>query len=551
MAIQTMIQCVLENVSKNLNDMAVRKVIDSTTLVDGVVFKDTTDMINPVIDIGCGVPVTDSSSSFMNIQKFNYCRLTFLKPDLTTSTSRGYWINRIEFVSRDIARLYLHEDVLNHYASTILDSEQWVSRSASKCNPDLNDPLAVISGVPYETIYTSVTSPFNTSFGFYVCGFTGCDKGTNAGDCFFSTGSVNYFAVTPASMETLIQDLMHLQGNLADQNPISRIISVMYIPVWGSGSGVSTQVNFYFNDSQGQQSDYPINLTVRHISNNNGVISATTQFVTLPNHPDFSNTYRRYLALPPYTTHIFRAGPFGDIELDNTLMSPWAVGTGVQQFPFELEVDLITGQGRLIVGAGEGFRHEIAQVGVTIPVTQIVSNSLYAVQSIKNQYKADMSDVLMSEYSTIQNGTSVVSNIYNPSKTGIAGNSINAISNIGMFVMQMQTENLVKDKAGLSLYQASLPDVTTNGASGSFLGINESWFVRSTFQKVIFPDYTMFGYPLYEKVKLSTLSGYIKCDTALFSGSGSPTYINTIFGATLEEREEITQFMLNGFYNNT
>ena len=543
MAITSLIECQLMQTNKNPNDMYRRYPADTKTFTDFVI-KNETDIINPIIEINTA---TNDGGAWFDM-RFNYCILKFWNPTKSNWYYRDYWITKFEFPNRNTVRYYLHEDVLATFAVQIKDSTQWISRSYSKCNPDLNDPLAIISGVPYETQYTSVTSPLDSSFGFYVCGFTGCDKGTNAGDCFFSTGSVNYFAVTPSSMKTLIEDLMHLQGNLADQNPISRIISVMYIPVWGSGSGVSTQVKFYFNDSQGQQSDYPINLTVRHISNNKAVITATTQFVNLPNHPDFSNTNRRYLALPPYTTHIFRAGPFGDIELDNTLMSPWNVNTGVQQFPFTLELDLVSGQGRLIVGAGEGFRHEIAQVGVPIPVTQIVSNSLYAVQSIKNQLKSDMSSVLMAEYATLQNaGSSALGNVLNPSKTSIAGNTINAFSDVGMYVMQRQTENLVKDKAGLSLYQASLPEVTTNGASGSFLGINESWFVRSTFQKVVFPDYTKFGYPCYESAKISTLSGYVKCDTALFMGTawnGENIY------PTLEERQMINEYMINGFYYN-
>lgn len=545
MSVTSMVKCTLLRVNKNINDVVRRYVFDSTTMGGGIVFRNESDVVHPIIEIG----YLSVDGTYMT--RFNYAQLDFRTSEVDTDSvySRHYWITKCEMVSRSVMRYYLEEDVLRTFQNEIRNSTQWVSRSSSKCNPDLNDPLAIISGVPYETQYTSVTSPLDSSFGFYVCGFTGCDKGTNAGDCFFSTGSVNYFAVTPSSMETLIEDLMHLQGNLADQNPISRIISVMYIPVWGSGSGISTQVKFYFNDSQGQQSDYPINLTVRHISNNNAVISATTQFVTLPNHPDFSNTYRRYLALPPYTTHIFRAGPFGDIELDNTLMAPWNISTGIQQFPFTLEVDLVSGQGRLIVGAGEGFRNEIAQVGVPIPVTQIVSNSLYAVQSIKNQLKSDMSSVLMAEYATLQNaGSSAMGNILNPSKTSVAGNTINALADVGMYAMQRQTENLVKDKAGLSLYQASLPEVTTNGASGSFLGTNESWFVRSTFQKVIFPDYTKFGYPLYENVKLSTLSGFCKCDTALWQGT---TITGDLISPNLEEKHMINEHLLNGIFLNT
>lgn len=543
MAITSLIECQLMQTNKNPNDMYRRYTGDTKTFSDFVI-KNETDIINPIIEINTAV--NDGGAWFD--MRFNYCILKFKDPTTTTWHYRDYWITKFEFPNRNTVRYYLHEDVLATFAYYIKESTQWISRSASKCNPDLNDPLAVISGVPYEMQFTSVTKPIDVSFGFYVCGFTGCDKGSAIGDCFFSTGSVNYFAVTPSSMETLIEDLMHLQGNLADQNPISRIISVMYIPVWGSASGISTQVKFYFNDSQGQQSDYPINLTVQHISNNKAVITATTQFVNLPNHPDFNNTYRRYLALPPYTKHVFRAGMFGDIELDNTLMSPWNVNTGVQQFPFTLEVDLVSGQGKLTVGAGEGFRVEIAQVGVPIPVTQIVSNSLYAVQSIKNQFKSDMSSVLMAEYATLQNaGSSAMGNILNPSKTSVAGNTFSAISDIGMYAMQRQTENLVKDKAGLSLYEASLPQVTTHGASGSFLGVSEAWFVRSTFQKVVFPDYTKFGYPCYESAKISTLSGYVKCDTALFMGT---TWNGENIYPTLEERQMINEYMINGFYYN-
>ena len=349
------------------------------------------------------------------------------------------------------------------------------------------------------------------------------------------------------TVTSLIERLQHLTGVVADRNPIDRIVSVMYIPCALSTSAPgTTTVTFYFNDANGQTDNqtFTFDAYMPTSTNDNGVINLTPSSQNLPLHPQLDSNHT-YLRQSPYTKHVLHAGLFGDIEIDPNYIDT----TTVETLNMSADVDIATGQGQLIIGNGNGYLRTPAMLGVPIPVTQITSYAYSSVQAIKNQYKSEMMDILMNEYDTIASmGTGATGNMLNSSKISITGNVINTVASGGKLAMYSQYEQMAKDKGGLSLYNASLPTVCMNGASGSMLGVQDTWYVTSTFQKVLFPDYESIGYPCQKKLTLSSLSGFVKCDTALWNG----TTISTVLPVnTSEEREELNEFLLNGIFLNS
>jgi hypothetical protein len=76
------------------------------------------------------------------------------------------------------------------------------------------------------------------------------------------------------------------------------------------------------------------------------------------------------------------------------------------------------------------------------------------------------------------------------------------------------------------------------GSTGGFVALTELIFIQWYFQRIVDADPTHCGYPLCQRKKLNTLSGFILCANGDdFSANCTPA-----------ERQAITAFMEAGFY---
>lgn len=88
-----------------------------------------------------------------------------------------------------------------------------------------------------------------------------------------------------------------------------------------------------------------------------------------------------------------------------------------------------------------------------------------------------------------------------------------------------------------SALASQFPQVSTNGANGSFINFGMQAYMVVEHVLIAAEDNTDLGRPLMETRTLNTLSGYIKCAEAHFNG------------ACLDaEKDLVNSFLVNGFY---
>ena len=88
-----------------------------------------------------------------------------------------------------------------------------------------------------------------------------------------------------------------------------------------------------------------------------------------------------------------------------------------------------------------------------------------------------------------------------------------------------------------SSISSQTPQVSTNGANGSFLMVQQAPVLIAEHTLIADEDNTDLGRPLMSTRTINTLSGYIKCADAHFSAA---TYAG--------ETDLINSYMVNGFY---
>lgn len=507
-------------------------------------FREPTDIINPVVVILRFTNNASAPGTNCRMDEFNYCEITY--SDYKELNKRYYFITDLVSLSNGKWEVHLHEDVLKTWWHYVKETEQFVNRSQSNVTPTLNDPYAIINGRPTKTV-RRILGPSEAAYnGNFIIGLTGCDDGSTG--MLFSRGSVKYFAITEQSLSNLIQWLQHLTGTLADQNPIARIVSVMYFPVILPLSATTTTANitFYFTDPSGQVSDqvYAIDCyDSSNIPNIEGVhVAAIKGSYTLPSHPQYDANHE-YLNQAPYTTYLFRCGQFGDIIINNDMLK------STNKITYRLLVDLATGQGELqfynddlsyevggvTIDVEYGFIHsEMAMIGVNIPLTQITSFGRLEVEGIKNQFHR----AYLNNFTSIASG--VLGGIGDAMTLNIGGGMRASAETAGAIVER----ELLQNELGLSLYGAGLPSVETRGASGCMLGCYEQWWYYAIFQPVKLPPVEKVGYPYETKATLKNLSGYTKCNTADIHYNSSSICPN------LNEVSELQRILTSGFYIN-
>lgn len=404
---------------------------------------------------------------------------------------RYYFVTNIVY-SGALVEYDLRCDVLASFKATIGASTQYVLRSASRFNGNIID-----NRYPLTCEYTHdrkyVQDPYAasmTSGGVYSVGVIG-------------SGITQYYLMTPANFKTFIEhitsdayaaavlsaqmivDFPQYKAIIDGLDYISSITWLPFVPASDNFTEVTT-----------------IKVGYVSVGASAGLVTDALQphsiyFPELLTHP-LAATRGAYLNANPFTRVTLTIPIFGQFEINASDLIGW---TGLN---CQINYDIRTGSATLYVyvyTAGEtdlNFISRISgQVGVPVQVSSVRTGGvgLPAILS-----------------------------------TAVGIGTQTAADPLGGIVSGVQAIG--------DLAKNFIPNTTTIGSTGGMDGIKGNIRMDYIFYVPVDDDNTQHGRPLCELVQLSTLSGYILCE------SGAEVQIS----GTVEEQRQIISYMTGGFY---
>ena len=457
----------------------------SAPLSFSCVLKEGCSIINPVIGI--------SNGASWNPASYNYARIS--------SFNRYYYISDWSY-SGGLWWATMAVDALATYKSNILSNTAYVARAAKTYDGTIADNLfpakTALNGSWVSEWGNVAKSPWKKSFntGFYVVGIINNDSD--------SIGAVSYYAFTPSQFasfkfyllgDTTWTGIMTTNPDIGDSlykslfNPFQYISSVNWIPLEYSASwGTSlSSIKFGWWDLTGI-SCYRLTVYQTQIS---GTISIGA-------HPQ-SDSRGKYLNGPPYSIYRLYAPPFGEFELDGSLLYNVAYTQGdttkYTNLSVEIDVDFISGSGVLTVSCnnnGEYFTLLLAQSSIAVPI-QIAQITTDKWGEIRN---------------TAETGAKVLSSALSADITGVVSNAATGIFNA---------------------IESKIPHMQQQGNNGSLAIYNQNFRIECIFYTMADDALADKGRPLCKEVQLSTLSpGYILVVGAHVEISGTESEIEMV-----------------------
>ena len=276
-----------------------------------IYLKDPCSVLNPVIELSTSSPVN-----------FNYCYIS--------TFGRYYFIS--DWISdHGMWRAYCTIDPLASWRGTILDSTQFVLRSASEVNSFIEDtiyPVTARTDIRNKFLKNWRGEVFDDSDSTYILGVSNSDSAgkingvqylacsqsdmnqiinfiLNDNSSYWGTGSVEAgFGITNAVMRSIVNPLSYIGSSyvVPFTIPNSRLAPVTGLKVgsWVLDPSISLHAIAY--EGYVYEDIFQINLD-KH-PQNYGVGSF---------HGDYLNNY-------PYSQYFIYAGPFGIIRLDNSVL---------------------------------------------------------------------------------------------------------------------------------------------------------------------------------------------------------------------------------------
>ena len=462
--------------------------------------KDESSIINPIIELH------DMVESFTTA--YNYCYIDEFK--------RYYFIDD-KIRNQNVWTIYAHCDVFASFKSSILNSIQYVIRSSSAYDGSIIDNLYLnkfntdgfnARAVRYSgytdaygdfladsvRCYDStgnnerVAPIFNMGIndGYFVLGITGRDNAT--GTSFyvmdytvFKTFINKAFTLNPSDMSDVSSGIAN-----AIYDPLSYITMCKWYPhVRYDVLDIVTDiyVGRYKIDTFGTAYELPAMSTARYSFD-----------ITIPKHRDSSS--RKYLNVAPFSEISLYFEPFGIIPIDSTKV------IDESELHVEFDVDYTNGIASLKVNqkAGLPLQNPIiasgtADYGVTIPISTLAYDwkgglIMSGMQAVK-------------EIVTSSSMSSGMKPAYMPDS---------AWEQRQGYVQDHRSQNMDILNSALDIAGSALGQLQTVGTVGSFLSFNSGapmlyvWFIDQTEY-----DDARFGRPLYQKRRLSSLSGMCVC----------------------------------------
>ena len=452
-----------------------RPLITAGTQFTNVQLKEETSVINPVLLFN---PNSTGMPNPFTPSYFNYC--------LITSFSKYYFISDWQYLN-GIWACYLTEDVLATYKTGIGATTAYVERSASNYNGYIVDGLYPVKKDVSLTKVNVATSWYNVapSGGTYVIGVISTG----------GIGAIRYYALNQTQLNSLIQFLFSNNifnaSNITEVgeglykslfNPFQYIVSCIWFP-FSSASFGSTTTNMYVGYWDTGVQGIAMTATAQK----------TYVTATIPSHPQISRG--NYLNYAPYTRINLYLAPFGSFAIDPTYLR-----IGSYMYSAVL-VDHITGQATIRIAFSPSSSN-LDEYNVCMEKSGMMGIPIQLAQ-------------VMSDYSS---GINTVAGALT------TGSIVGAV--VGAIGATIQT--------GLA---SQFPQVSTSGANGSFIETITAPVMMVEHYKLVDEDLADFGRPLMSSVQINTLSGYVKCVEAHYSGACMDY-----------EKDVINNYMVSGFY---
>ena len=498
--------------------------------------KSSSSILFPVVDVRLGNTVTP-------VPLFNYAYIQEFK--------RYYWIDDIEY-SVGYWTISMHCDALATFQEDILNSWQYVVRSASEYDETIADTLYMTKsynfnmemltksyqGIGGDTRKVYVTDSNGTTSaeyffgigitsGYFIIGIVG---NNTTGVTYYCMGNASFKAFISSALTFTPSDMTDVSTGVANAvfNPIQYVTSVRWFPIkpYYASTTSSIKVGGYA---------IPGSYTAGIIDT--GSVSKVNFEIEIPKH--YSG--KQFMNLSPFTELNLVFQPFGMIPLDTTKLY------NSNSVSIQLSIDFCAGMCTLYVsrespGSGtpfiSGLIYSVSmEYGVTLPISSLVMDwkagaVVSAMQFVKTLFTPD------------QTSTKTASKYSAPATRKSAGSS--SFPTIAQRNLPERTDTSINaidllDKA-MDLTASALGQVSTTGAIGSFMAFTEGYFpyIIAWFKDSVMIDRKRFGSPLYKQKKLSDLSGFCVCMNA--------TLQTTNISAMQEEIGTIQTLLNNGVY---
>lgn len=404
-----------------------------------------------------------------------------------------YYISEYILRHNNIYEIRCKKDVLASWRGTILNSSQYVLRSASESDGLIVDNLYPTRASIDSKSALSSTTIFNASVK-YVVGMIAKQQGLNN-----TVGAIQYYSFTQSQMMAFIGFLMNVDNatyfNIPAEaldislqkalfNPLQYVVSCMAVPsnIY-LGEGAEQDVNFGWNYTLPGIKAKPLDVNFITLA------SSIIEFdINIDKHPQ-ADARGDYLNLNPYSQYVLRLDPFGEIPLDSLKLRDVATVHGVIRY------DIITGDGTLFLEGktagttrSQNIAYSRARIGIPIQLSQIADNYVA-------QQKAQIS-LFSSSVSAIASGASL-----NPA--GIASGLANVAGSI------------------VDAHASQFPLMEKSGANGSMIILGRKAVIYEQFTMIVDEDNDHYGRPLCKVRTLSSLSGFTLCRDAEISIAGS------------------------------
>ena len=502
--------------------------------------KAPSSVLDPVIELKV------NPANMGNTIKTNYVYI----PDF----SRWYYVvNTI--MDGNIVRLYLHVDELASWKAEIQNSTQYVLRAAGESNTYLKDgkyPLLAKAPTINGTQMANPLQPAPSSYGVFVVGVISDDISLS--------GGVTYYAMSYLTVATFIHTLFTLAtqwGNegqdLADAmkesitDPMQYIVSMMWLPYTITDfvnrgivtTGVSSVKVGYWQMTLASGTAYPYSPSLLNLEFTNLVN------LPIPNHPQTASR-GMYMNFAPFSRYFLSFYPFaGLVELD-----PSKVG-GAGGVYCVYTVDLRTGKGVCSICTeynGSDYTNWTpkaplqvieAQIGVPIPLatirTEMTFNPLTYMQRLMAAVSSGFGGFNQVIPKTLEKWKLKANIALSPSTSNEA-----VAENVAGWQQQLES---LPDMSDI------LDDAATMGSTAEMIGSQGTISLNSRmpiaawgeFHEAAAEDAARFGRPLCQSKQLSTLSGFVQCDTPIITASNTN-------GMMAEEREAIETMLAVGIY---
>ena len=449
--------------------------------------KEGCSIVNPVIGIANGAAWNPSA--------YNYA--------IIASFSRMYYVTDWAYMG-GLWWASLAIDVLATYKTTILNSTLYVARASKTYDGTIADSLYPAktnmtgSWVSEWSTQAAVKSPWKNTFnsGFYVVGIINNDSD--------SIGAVSYYAFTPAQFATLKSFLLgdttwtgilttnpDIGENLYKSlfNPFQYISSVNWFPLafdnsWGSSI---TALKFGW-----------------WVLNNLSCYRLTTyqtrlyQAMHVGEHPQ-AGSRGRYLNGPPYSIYRFIAPPFGEFELDGSLLYDVTYTqqdtTKTALINIDIDIDFISGSGVLTATCnnhGEFFTMLLAQANIAVPI-QIAQITTDKWGEIRN---------------TVETGAKAISSALSSDTGGVVANVVTGVFNA---------------------IETRIPHMQQQGNNGSLAIYNQDFRIECIYYTMADDALSDKGRPLCKERLLSALyPGYVLAIGSHIEITGTETEIAAV-----------------------